>query len=41
MKKAVSKLKEKLREKSAAQTIVDNVDREIEDLEKAIEQGNL
>jgi hypothetical protein len=39
-KKAVKLLKDKYRERSAAQTIVDNIDREIEDLELKIEHGN-
>jgi hypothetical protein len=40
MKKAVDKLKAKLREREAAATVLANVDREIKDLELAIEQGN-
>jgi len=41
MKKAVDKLKVKLRERDAAATVLANVDREIKDLELAIEQGNI
>jgi hypothetical protein len=37
---AVKKLKTKLRELDAAQVVVDNIEREIADLEQAIEQGN-
>lgn len=40
MKKAVDKLKAKLRERETAATVLANVDREIKDLELAIEQGN-
>ena len=40
MKKAVDKLKVKLRERESAVTVLANVDREIKDLELAIEQGN-
>lgn len=40
MELAVKKLKDKLQERNRAQTILDNVDREIADLELAIEQGN-
>jgi hypothetical protein len=40
-KKGVEKLKVKLRERAAAQTVLANVDREIADLEAAIEQGNV
>ena len=40
MKEGVAKLKVKLRELSAAETIVRNVQREITDLEQAIEDGN-
>lgn len=40
MKKAVDKLKAKLREREVAATVLANVDREIKDLELAIEQGN-
>lgn len=39
--KAVKTLKDKLRERKDAQAVVDNIDREIEDLEDQIEQGNL
>lgn len=38
---AVSSLKEKYRERAGAQTILDNIDREIVDLEQAAEQGNI
>lgn len=41
LKKSIEVLKTKLREKARAQTIVDNIDREIADLEGAIEQGNV
>ena len=40
MADAVSKLKNKLRERDAAATVLENIDREIKDLEVAIEQGN-
>lgn len=40
-KKAIELLKKKLREQDAAQTVVDNVKREIADLELRIEQGNI
>ena len=40
MRDAVTKLKKKLRERKEAQTVVDNIDREIKDLEEAITQGN-
>jgi hypothetical protein len=40
-KKAVELLKGKLRQLSAAQTVVANVEREIADLELKIEQGNI
>lgn len=40
MRDAVTKLKKKLRELKEAQTVVANIEREIEDLELAIEQGN-
>jgi len=39
--KAVKALKSKLRELEAAQTVVANVEREIQELELKIEQGNL
>ena len=39
-KKAVSLLKEKLRALDTAETVVANINREIEELELAIEQGN-
>jgi hypothetical protein len=39
--KAVKLLKEKLREQEAAQVALDNINREIEDLELRIEQGNI
>lgn len=41
LKKAIELLKVKLRSRSAAQTVVDNIDREIKDLELRIEQGNI
>jgi molybdopterin converting factor small subunit len=40
MEGAVKKLKAKYRERNAADTVVANLNREIEDLEEAIEQGN-
>lgn len=40
-KKAVELLKGKLREVEAARTVVANIEREIEDLEQRIEQGNI
>jgi hypothetical protein len=40
-KKSVELLKVKLRALSAAETVVANIQREIEDLELAIEQGNV
>ena len=40
-KKAVGMLKKKLRELEAAKVIVENVTREIADLELKIEQGNI
>ena len=40
-KKAVKLLKEKYRELEAAETVVNNVKREIEDLEMKIEHGNI
>ena len=40
MKGAVKKLKTKYRELSAAKTVVGNIEREVIDLEEAIEQGN-
>ncbi len=39
--KALKGMKELLRRRAAAQTVVDNIDREIADYEAAIEQGNL
>ena len=39
--KAVKLLKAKLREKAEAQTVLENIDREIEELELRIEQGNI
>ena len=41
MKKATTLLKDKYRELSVAETVVANVEREIEDLELQIEQGNI
>lgn len=38
--KALKAMTDKLRERDAAQTVVDNIDREIDDLEQAIAQGN-
>ena len=38
---AVDKLKGKLREKDRAQTVLSNIEREIQELELKIEQGNL
>lgn len=40
-KKAVGIIKSKLRELVKAQALVANIEREIEDLEEAIEDGNL
>ena len=40
-KKALTGMKALLARRQAAQTIVDNIDREIADFEAAIEQGNL
>lgn len=39
-KKAVDLLKKKLREKANAETVLENIDREIAELELRIEQGN-
>lgn len=39
--KAIKGMKDLLRRRAQAQTIVDNIDREIADYEAAIEQGNL
>lgn len=39
--KAVKLLKDKYREQRAAEVALENINREIEDLEKAIEQGNI
>jgi hypothetical protein len=41
VKKAVEALKGKLRERDRAQTVLANIDREIQELELKIEQGNL
>ena len=41
IKKAVEALKGKLRERDRAQTVLANIDREIQELELKIEQGNL
>jgi len=38
--RAVKLYKGKLKERNAAQTVLDNIDREIADLELKIEQGN-
>jgi hypothetical protein len=40
VKRAVSLYKAKLKERNAAKTVLDNIDREIADLELKIEQGN-
>lgn len=40
MKKGVEQLKTKLRERDRAKTVLDNIEREIKDLELSIEQGN-
>lgn len=40
MKKGVEQLKAKLRERDRAKTVLDNIEREIKDLELSIEQGN-
>jgi len=39
-KRAISLYKSKLKERNSAQTVLDNIDREIEDLELKIKQGN-
>lgn len=41
MKKGVEQLKTKLRERDRAQTVLQNIEREIKDLELQIEQGNV
>lgn len=41
MKKAVDRLKYKLREREAARVVLANVEREIADLKLAITQGNI
>ena len=41
LNKAVDLLKRKLRERQSALTILNNIDREIADLELKIEQGNI
>lgn len=41
LRKGVEKLKIKLREQAAAQLVLDNVSREIEELELKINQGNV
>lgn len=38
--RAVTLYKAKLKERNAAKTVLDNIDREIQDLELKIEQGN-
>lgn len=40
-KKALGGMKALLQRRQAAQTVLDNIDREIADYEAAIEQGNL
>lgn len=40
LRKSVDLLKTKLRERERAATVLSNIDREIKDLELAIEQGN-
>lgn len=40
LEKSVKTLKHKLRDLKAAQTVVSNIEREIEDLEESISQGN-
>jgi len=40
-KKGVKLLKEKLRQLKQARTIVANLEREVDDLEEAIDQGNV
>lgn len=39
-KEDVSKLKDLFRKRDSAKTILENIEREIEDLSEAIEQGN-
>jgi len=41
LEKGVVRLKKLLREEQTAQTVVDNIKREIADCEAAIEQGNV
>lgn len=41
LNKGVSKLKTKLRERESAATVLANIDREIAELELAINQGNV
>lgn len=40
-KKGVKLLKDKLRQLQLARTVVSNLEREVDDLEEAIEQGNV
>jgi len=41
LEKGVESLKVLLRQRASAKTVLDNIDREIEDTEEAIKQGNL
>lgn len=41
MKKGIERLKVKLRERDSAKAVLDNVNREIEDLKLQIEHGNI
>jgi phage terminase Nu1 subunit (DNA packaging protein) len=41
LQKGVQKLKTKYRELTAAKTVVANIEREVADLEQAVEQGNI
>jgi hypothetical protein len=41
MSRAVALLKKKLQEQTTAQTVLDNIQREIAELELRIEQGNI
>jgi DNA primase large subunit len=41
MKKSIELFKKKLREREAAQTVLANVDRELNELQLKIEQGNV
>lgn len=41
LRKGVEQLKTKLRERARAQTVLDNIDREIQEIEIKIAQGNV